>query len=587
MGKGGSNKSDGLFHVKRKADANRAKTANVTLIGKMPRKSKVDDAGNALWKDWVRKELESTQEVLIESVTGEIYRYIIGGPQPKIRTADAHTILSELVFYRSFRDIQGPANPEHIVDKEKWHAAFRENIEGFMRVMFSTIMLAENDLSDMNYGLEVTSAKGVSETYGEFIKIDHGQSLNEMRIADLKDRSSFFSKKRFAKKAEIKYYDPLDSQALGAADTRGKSDRSSRFTMWQSRRYALGPHTIDRLAHDFVLGRVNKAYIDGLDFQPSALPFFDGRLLSVLHGDKDRSVSETASRVEVAKYMAIATMVFTDDRVYREIGKRAAHNDEPATVKLITDSIVAKKRALLEAVSCDPDFSAWLASEGVAIWVGEVIAANLKRMKHKVDGVTASERYGDMDLGSGVDEGALEDLVAVGRVLGDETLTRAVRDALLSVAAVLAEEWGDGKRVDVTSLRAFAGIPLEGAATARLPHSAEVMAAHLQDYLHNESRLLRTYLCLCFESVLSSKKAAGFFSGRSSATVSKYDAIEKILTDAAVAAPALTQLRASTQGRKNEKDVNFYESLLGAAPNLRAASKMVVPEGWDLAPRGR
>ena len=227
-------------------DGARAATANQTAIGNIKRKDGSD-------KKWVKKTLSCQQEVLIECIIGEIYRYLIGPKQPKIRTGEegdnpnpeSNTVLSEFVPYRSLRDIFRIENsPKY--DMTLFKQCFNDQIDGFMMIIFSSMMLEENDLSDMNYGLSIYK-DGFFEKYGEFIKIDHGQSLNSMRIAV----SRVFSRPHFGSH-DFKFYPPiqqpinanLPSANTLALDTRA---RESTFKVFKTTQYDISPSYLDHI----------------------------------------------------------------------------------------------------------------------------------------------------------------------------------------------------------------------------------------------------------------------------------------------------------------------------------------------------
>ena len=137
------------------------KSANETAIGLFLRKNRPHEGeSKGVFHKWVKKNLPSQQEVLIECITGEIYRYLIGDYQPKVRTGGSNVILSEFIPYRSVRDIID--KPKYKDSQSKFKEAFIEYLDGFMLVLFSAIVLEENDLSDMNYGLAIAEG-GVDE----------------------------------------------------------------------------------------------------------------------------------------------------------------------------------------------------------------------------------------------------------------------------------------------------------------------------------------------------------------------------------------------------------------------------------------
>ncbi|SMF93728.1 hypothetical protein SAMN02949497_1017 [Methylomagnum ishizawai] len=359
-------------------------SANPTQLGAIPRKNPLRGGES---KKWVKKTLSSRQEVLIECITGEIYRYLIGPLQPKIRTGDGNNILSEFVPYRSVRDILDRA--KHQAKAMAFKEAFIQGQRGFMLVLFSSIMLEENDLSDQNYGLAIPADENGEvresevETYLEFIKIDHGQSLNSMRIAAAK-KLSFAPVKYFPAPSDA----DLDERGI---DKRTKDNRKSIYTT--KRKYVLVPEFIDRALTHFLSGYIDKDCIKELNYLPSTLPIFDGRLLSFYDGIHDKY-----DICEDGKYWAIAKLIFTDDTVYSGIAERASDPGEnPALQQRIRDKIIENKRALKEAVAPDPDFFAFCHQNQAAIRLE--IQRSLERIVHNRSGEISARYEGLSALG--------------------------------------------------------------------------------------------------------------------------------------------------------------------------------------------
>ena len=345
---------------------------------------------------WFKKPLSSHQEVLIECITGEIYRYIIGPEQSKIRTGkeindkgrEMNLILSEGVKYRSVRDVfdKSQMTPNKKDSREQQDAlrekalivrsipafkrAFVEHVDGFMRVLFASIMMEENDLSDANYGMVITRETENGEEYGNFIKIDHGQTFNSMRIAE----SGKY------KYATVKCFPPpknlLDMAGNLGIDKRTKSNRA---TMWaapifrttKSRTYKIEPYFIDWVIFDFLCGFINKDYIRGLQYEPAILPVFDGRLLSFFqdyYRQADARPGVRPSReerslwdiFEDAKYAAIAKLIFTNDELYQKIAENATDDTRlPEKQTSIRHKFQQNLDSLSEVMTYDPDFCAY------------------------------------------------------------------------------------------------------------------------------------------------------------------------------------------------------------------------------------
>lgn len=476
-----------------------AASANVTEIGYIERKNReANDPEKKVLKKWVKKVLQSEQEVLIECITGEIYRYIIGGYQPKIRTGDENTILSEFIPYRSLRDVLG--NPQYKHNAKAFKESFIQNLNGFMLVLFSSIMLEENDLSDMNYGLAINPG-GVdiekemqeSEAYKKpdpkkrgyaifgrkasspepvvcvndvnyygFIKIDHGQSLNSMRIATKKSLGL----------AEIKYYPPSTSNNLEEVtgikiDNRTKKDRSK---IWfTKRKYNIEPYFIDRVLFDFLWGFIDKNYIENLPYQPSTLPLFDGRLLSLfpwrdqvwrkprpkvapndslwmdIFGKKSGdNYSDIWDRFEESKYFAIAKLVFTHDDLYNAISKNATDiaslNKKQQEIR---KKINANIESLYAAINTDLDFCVYCHEKQDDIRK-EIKESCYRLAKNRSD--NDSGRYASaIGVISPINETRLREITQIGKLFSSESI-RVVTNSFISktYSHIKTNDWKTG-----------------------------------------------------------------------------------------------------------------------------------------------
>lgn len=419
-------------------------SANLTAIGTIKKKDGSE-------KKWVRKILSSSQEVLIECITGEVYRYLIGEKQPKIRTGEersglvSNTILSEFVRYRSVRDLYTRARDEdinphlkkdRIIKKTNYRINFINNIDGFMRVLFSSIFMEENDLSDMNYGLSITyiDENTNSETYGEFIKIDHGQSLNSMRI---KQSSKPLSR------AELKFFPPVTCENDRPLDDRNKDDRKSSFTVLQGRRYAITPSFVEYAVFDFLLGFIDKDYILNLSFQPSILPLYDGRLLSFFDQKDVVWQGRMYDKCEEAKFKAIAKIIFTSDELYLAIARAATEQRAlPEKQESIRRKIIEKKLELVNASSSDPDFFAFCFQNMDEI--KQEIHSSQKRISENLEGGN-SKRYGGLKQFASIDEELLLKFTKIGEAYADQTIRENVKKMLDStIDKIASTNWDVG-----------------------------------------------------------------------------------------------------------------------------------------------
>ncbi len=169
-----------------------------------------------------------------------------------------------------------------------------------LRVRGHAILTKAREAEDEEF---IRVGEMTAEGYGEFIKIDHGQSLNSMRISD----KAVLAKPVYGT-AKIKYYQPPPGSGL---DTHGLDKRTmkQRQTIWFTvRKYTISPVFVNRIIIHFLLGFIDEAYINEMTFQPSALPLYDGRLLTFFTDMPDKY-----DRCETAKIEAIAKIVFTKD----------------------------------------------------------------------------------------------------------------------------------------------------------------------------------------------------------------------------------------------------------------------------------
>jgi hypothetical protein len=545
-GMGQGDKRSGFLFQQTAKKGEVTKSANPTKIGTIRRKDGED-------KKWVQKTLSSRQEVLVECITGEIYRYLIGERQPKIRTGGENVILSEFVPYRSIRDVFDVS--EHHNNIVRFKEAFLNHLDGFMRVLFSSIFMEENDLSDQNYGLVILKGAEIREEemededfvnivkapeeYGEFIKIDHGQSLNSLRINESGIRSL----------AEIKYFPPpgdadIDAQGL---DKRTKKQRE---TIWfTKRKYAMDPIFVDRIVLHFLLGFIDRPYIEELKFQPSALPLYDGRLLAFFKGWPEKT-----DACEVAKHQAIAKIVFTKDELMRKIGSLASHQSLPGMRDAIVAKIIANKDAFFRAVRTDPDFCAFCHANKNTI--RDEIVQSHQRLIHKrpkLDREPAhSERYYQaLSAVDPVDDEKLNAIAAVGQrfTIGD---TRSkIEEAIIAIRDIIAtHNWNvkgsGGETVKITRTQ-----------TKRLPETAVLMFRSLIRYkLSPAARCYRTLTELVYLSYLAQWKSSFW---RTTETQQGYVKILSVLTSLAQKHPVVEYILDKYNKKDTEPLLDYYE----------------------------
>jgi hypothetical protein len=541
----GDKKSGYLFRqIEKKGEL--TKSANPTKIGTIRRKGGED-------KKWVQKTLSSRQEVLVECITGEIYRYLIGEHQPKIRTGGENVILSEFVPYRSVRDVFDVT--EHHSNIARFKEAFLMHLDGFMRVLFSSIFMEENDLSDQNYGLTILKGAEIRdediededfvnivkapEEYGEFIKIDHGQSLNSLRINESGFRSL----------AEIKYFPPpidadIDAQGL---DKRTKKQRE---TIWfTKRKYLMDPIFVDRIVLHFLLGCIDRPYIEELKFQPSALPLYDGRLLTFFKGWPDKT-----DACEAAKHQAIAKIVFTKDELMRKIGSLASHQSFPGVRGAIIEKIIANKDAFFMAVRTDPDFCVFCHVNKNMIQ--DEIEKSHRRMIYKRPKLgrepERSERYYQgLSAVNPVDVEKLNAIAAVGQCLANGDTRSKVQEAIIAIRDIIAtHNWNvkgaGGETVKITRTQ-----------MKRLPETAVEMFRSLVRYrLSPAARCYRTLTELAYLSYLAQLKSSFW---RSKETQQGYVNILSKLTSLAQTHPVVDYILDKYNEKDAEPFLDYYK----------------------------
>ncbi|HCY85820.1 MAG TPA: hypothetical protein DHV36_11860, partial [Desulfobacteraceae bacterium] len=196
-------------------------------------------------------------------------------------------------------------------------------------------------------------------------------------------------------------------------DWRTKNDRSRIRVGAGKRKYHLSHSFLDRIVIDFMDGSIDGAYIKKLRFQPSILPFYDGRLLTILKGlDPDTAYV----KMEMAKYWAVSQILFTSEDAYLYIATNAVERNE--RVRGICDRVLEKIRknrdTLKEEMVQDQD---WLRFCAVFdYYIKERITAAWHLMIHKKDGRRYSDRYGGGRTIDPIDRESLREA----KRLGDE-----------------------------------------------------------------------------------------------------------------------------------------------------------------------
>ncbi|TYT73923.1 hypothetical protein [Desulfobotulus mexicanus] len=392
---------------------------------------------------WFLKELESVQEAQIECMTGEIYRYLLGPYQPKIRVRKdpgASTVVSSSVKFLSFRELlekEGNKNNNLIYDKYK--KAFQENLDSFMMVMISSIFFEENDLSDNNYGLVVLSGEGNAREFGGFVKIDHGQSFNSLRISEASRNAGVFDvKKKMLGHANIKYFPPVSPRP--ARDRRVKSDRCTMGLM-SNRKYLLSHAFLNTIVTDFLDGRITKDYIQNLQYQPSACPFYDSRLLTLLDYSKDPG---PYLLMEYFKYLAIARLIFTSLSALYHIAKNASDIEKVPRVWVdVQKKLIESREHLVSEMKKDPDFLLFCHSQ----------ENHIKNLINKSWGemVQGSERYAGF-AGNAFDAGTMNEFSGPGGEYDKDSFIKQTEEYLGSLQKFIEDYpwstgWGGGKSV--------------------------------------------------------------------------------------------------------------------------------------------
>ncbi len=416
---------------------------------------------NQTTSEWFVKELDSIQEAQVECMTGEIYRYLIGPTVAKIRLSEANTVASEGVNFYSVRDIF--ENKTKRYDYKNFKKAFCEHLDGFMMVVFSSIFLEENDLSANNYGLVVIGEQNFGKKkFGGFTKIDHGQSFNTLRIAEEKRLAGWSIKKKNMDKAPIKYFPPI--LPVPNYDWRSKENKGRKtisIVTGGSRKYEITYAFLDRIVLDFLDSRIDKDYIQSLKYQPSILPFYDNRLLTLLKDMEENVYDE----MEVHKYFALGKIIFTSEAAYLHIAKCSTRVDQNVKVfwKRIKNKIKENRSVLSREMRLDPEW--FMFCELFHTHIKNDIRNSWDRMLHKTKTNTnvtpgLSDRYGTntSQAINPFDGAAMKDVKRIGKEYLKDDVLECAEEFIKDVKTVIINmDWkvgkGGGKWVEINDNR--------------------------------------------------------------------------------------------------------------------------------------
>ncbi|WP_186644666.1 hypothetical protein [Fluviispira vulneris] len=286
---------------------------------------------NNISKEIVYKPLNNEQESMIEVITGEIYRYLIGNSQPKTKTAPCFGIISEKVSYFSIRDYYEKGTNQEYIQK------FRQDYKGFVNILISSLFLEENDLHDGNFGFSAD---------GKLMKIDHGQSLNTLRIEKSKLNSLSL--------AEVKYYDEI-YYAKHDQHRSYKEKGYRKINLGTLRKYKITAKFLDEFLLVFLQGKYGINYIKSQEFIPSIFPTYDLRLLhffpfSAQHHD------------ELMKYQceSIFKIINTPSELYQILANQAVQTENKSLHLKILTKILERKFELKIAAENSHSYQAFL-----------------------------------------------------------------------------------------------------------------------------------------------------------------------------------------------------------------------------------
>lgn len=275
---------------------------------------------NSEVKKLVYKPLNNEQESTIETITGEIYRYLIGNSQPKTKLAPCFGIVSQMIPYFSIRDYFYAKSG----DNDCYLKYFQQDYKGFVNILMSSIFLEENDLHDGNFGFGPDN---------KLIKIDHGQSLNTLRI----------EKSKTLKFAEIKYYDEVYYKKSDAG--RSYKEKGYRKTSFGTvRKYSITGDYLDNFMLTFLQGNYNLSFIKKQEFRPSIFPTYDLRITHFFP-------LSTAHHEKLMQYQneAIYKIINTPNEWYQFIALNAAQSENRILIEKVIKKILDRKQELKKA----------------------------------------------------------------------------------------------------------------------------------------------------------------------------------------------------------------------------------------------
>jgi hypothetical protein len=487
---------------------------------------KVERVGKTYDTEWFTKELTSVQEAQIECMTGEIYRYLIGAAGGKIRLIKENHVASENVNFYSVRDIF--ENKKKKGSFKNFKEAFCNDIEGFMMVVFSSIFFEENDLSANNYGLKILSTPGTAENkkkFGRVTKIDHGQSLNTLRI-----KPSHGLKAILLNFAEVKYFPPklpvpdFDNRSKASKTSKEKGREKIHPFKGKRRTYNITYSFLDRIVPDFLESRVDRAYIKKLTYQPSIMPFYDNRLLCILKG----LGTSDHDRMEMSKYYALAKIIFTSGRVYYHIAKNSTNftdvNASKRVKKIYKDvekKIDENRKILTYEMAKDPDFRwfCYLFENGIE----KKILAAWNLMINSSRGRTgSSERYGPGSTGINPFEAAtFNKAKEFGDFYNEETVRSRADKLIKDVKRVIESmSWKtkgntyikiEGRRTNVPSTAGalYNHILLYEKSGFRMMRTVASITGDVYTELHRRGRFRHKTTTLAYETILGMAKQCG------------------------------------------------------------------------------
>lgn len=343
-------------------------------------------------KEWVVKQLHDSRESSSEAVCGEMYRYFIGGTQPKSRTLPDGNVASAYVNYQSTCDFF--LNRLSQKEQNEFVSNFRNDLGGFVKILVTSIFFEENDLHDGNFGLDKAT--------GKFIKIDHGQSLNFNRThRPFLEKGSRFLKrirdnlvraspmKFWSKPAAESFLEKHQNPTLQKKLNR-KTDRETLGLGLCTRSYQMKAGFIQNLFQNYFNQTYTIKTMKKFGYTASASPLFDQRF--VVFGLLQPS---DLPKLDYYKYLAIAQLILTPNSFYEHIVDHAADFSQNPHLPLeLKKRIFERKQCLIEAMSQDHKFLQFLAAQENVFQVRSSIQESILRMQSNKSG-TISKRYGD------------------------------------------------------------------------------------------------------------------------------------------------------------------------------------------------